>query len=401
MSYTDCVARISQLDALVYGPRDWASTLSSLMGTSASSATSATSTTSSASQAIDGNSPFAGVLEGLSGGLFVTNAGIAANAAAQASAATSATSASVGATPFTSPLSGGRLTQDFGPTTETLEPAATVNGIGYAHYHNGVDLAARLGTPVHAAADGTVTFAGKEKDGAVIVKIRHDDGYVTLYGHLDPSLDVKVGDRVTAGQTIGQVGMTGVTTGPHLHFGLYTSGGTAMDPEPALKAGVLPDPATLLGPSAADPNVMVQESGSAALARFDAVASKIPYAAEIRSAAIANGIDPLLLTGLVKAESSFHANSHSSCGAMGLTQLMPGTARSLGVTNPYDPQQNINGGAKYLARQMKHFGRVDLALAAYNAGPSAIGRLGVVPDSKQHYVSKILKTWSSYQEPSQ
>ena len=396
MSYADCVARISQLDALVYGPRDWASTLSSLMGTSTTSAAS-TSASASASQAIDGNSPFAGVLETMSGGLYVTSAGIAAQAATMASA--SATT-SVGATPFTSPIPGGRLTQDFGPTDVTLEPPQTVNGIGYAHYHNGIDLAARLGTAVHAAADGTVTFAGKEKDGAVIIKIRHDDGYVSLYGHLDPSLDVKVGDRVAAGQTIGRVGMTGVTTGPHLHFGLYTSGGTAIDPQPSLKAGVLPDPATLLGPSAADPNVMVQESGSAVLARFDAVAKNIPYAAEIRSAAIANGIDPLLLTGLVKAESSFHVNSHSGCGAMGLTQLMPVTARSLGVTNPYDAQQNLNGGAKYLARQLKHFGRVDLALAAYNAGPSAIGRLGVVPDSKKHYVSKILKTWSSYQEPS-
>ena len=393
MSYTDCIARISQLEALVNGSQNWASTWGSLAGLSNNSTTSSATST----QAIDGNSPFAGVLEGLTGGVYVTSAGIAANAAALGASATSGTTSS---TVFDSPLPSGRLTQDFGPTSETLEPSATVNGVTYAHYHNGIDLAARLGTAVHAAADGTVTFAGKEKDGAVIVKIRHDDGYVTLYGHLDPSLDVKVGDRVTAGETIGQVGMTGVTTGPHLHFGLYTSGGTAIDPEPSLKAGYLPDPATLMGPSAADPTVLVQESGSAALARFDAVSSKIPYAAEIRSAAIANGIDPLLLTGLVKAESSFHVNSHSGCGAMGLTQLMPGTARSLCVTNPYDAQQNLNGGAKYLARQLKHFGRVDLALAAYNAGPSAIGRLGVVPDSKQHYVSKILKTWASYQEPS-
>jgi hypothetical protein len=372
MSYTDCIARISQLEALVNGSQNWASTWGSLAGLSNNSTTSSATST----QAIDGNSPFAGVLEGLTGGVYVTSAGIAANAAALGASATSGTTSS---TVFDSPLPSGRLTQDFGPTSETLEPSATVNGVTYAHYHNGIDLAARLGTAVHAAADGTVT----------------------LYGHLDPSLDVKVGDRVTAGETIGQVGMTGVTTGPHLHFGLYTSGGTAIDPEPSLKAGYLPDPATLMGPSAADPTVLVQESGSAALARFDAVSSKIPYAAEIRSAAIANGIDPLLLTGLVKAESSFHVNSHSGCGAMGLTQLMPGTARSLGVTNPYDAQQNLNGGAKYLARQLKHFGRVDLALAAYNAGPSAIGRLGVVPDSKQHYVSKILKTWSSYQEPSQ
>jgi hypothetical protein len=391
MSYADCIARISQLEALVNGGSgNWSTTWGSLAGLSAGSTASASSTST---QAINGNSPFSGVLEGLTGGLYVTSAGIAANTAAMSSSSSSNTA-------FYSPLPSGRLTQDFGPTSETLEPSGTVNGVTYAHYHNGIDLAAPLGTPVHAAADGTVTFAGKESDGAVIVKIRHDDGHVTLYGHLNPSLDVKVGDRVTAGETIGEVGLTGVTTGPHLHFGLYTSGGTAIDPEPSIKSGHLPDPATLMGPSAADPTALTQESGSAALARFDAVSSRIPYAAEIRSAAIANGIDPLLLTSLVHAESSFHVNSVSGCGAEGLTQLMPRTAASLGVTNPFDAQQNLNGGAKFLAKQLRNFGRVDLALAAYNAGPSAIGRLGVVPDSKQHYVSKILNTWSSYQEPS-
>ena len=397
MTYSDCLTRISQLDALVRGgSQNWATTTSSPSG--AGGVVGAAAATGTATQTLDGNSPFSNVLEGLiGGGVYVTSAGMAAHASALAVNSASAPSSS---TSFSSPLPGARLTQAFGPTSMTLEPSAKVDGVTYAHYHNGIDLAARLGTPVHAAAAGTVTFAGKQSDGAVIVKIRHDDGHVTLYGHLDPSLDVKVGDLVTAGETIGEVGLTGVTTGPHLHFGLYTSGGTAIDPAPYLAAGRLPDPATLMGPSASDPSVLTQESGSAALARFDAVSSRIPYAAQIRSAAIANGIDPLLLTGLVQAESSFHVNAHSSCGAMGLTQLMPGTARSLGVTNPYDAQQNINGGAKYLARQMKHFGRVDLALAAYNAGPSAIGRLGVVPDSKQHYVSKILKTWSSYQEPS-
>jgi hypothetical protein len=261
-----------------------------------------------------------------------------------------------------------------------------------------MDLAAPLGSAVLAAASGTVTYAGRQSDGAVVVKIRHDNGYTSLYAHLDPSLPVAVGQQVAAGQTIGKVGLTGNTTGPHLHFGLYTSGGTAVDPSTSIAAGHMPDPTTLLAPSHSDLGALTSVSGSAALARFDSISSTIPYAAEIRSAAVAQGIDPALLAALVNAESGFDARAVSSCGAQGLTQLMPRTAASLGVTDSFDPQQNLNGGAQYVATQLKKFGRVDLALAAYNAGPGAIARLGVVPDSKKGYVARIVNKWNSYQE---
>jgi murein DD-endopeptidase MepM/ murein hydrolase activator NlpD len=288
MSYTECVARISQLDGWIRGvDPSWASSGRSMFAAS--------------SEALVGASPFAGVMESLTG--------------TSASGSTSTDPLSGSTVLFTSPLPGATLTQAFGPSNETLEPPATVGGIAYAHYHNGIDLAAPLGTPVLAAASGTVVAAGPQSDGAVVVKIRHDDGYVSLYAHLDPSLQVAVGQHVAAGQTIGNVGMTGMTTGPHLHFGLYTSDGTAVDPSPYLAAGKLPDPATLLGPSASDPTSMSQLSGSAVLARFDAASSRIPYAAQIRSAAVANGIDPALLAGLVYAESGFDPKSYSSCGA--------------------------------------------------------------------------------------
>jgi hypothetical protein len=368
MSYTDCLSRISQLDSLISSvDPNWAQNGYSLLPTS--------------SLALDGNSPFAGVLESVTG------------------LATASQTAASSTTTFSSPLAKYTLTQSFGPTSETLEPSATVNGVTYAHYHNGIDMAAPLGTTVTAAASGTVTIAGKESDGAIIVKIKHDDGYSTLYGHLDPSLSVVVGQHVEAGQALGKIGLTGVTTGPHLHFGLYNSAGTAVDPAPYLSSGYLPDPATLMAPTGVD-GALTQASGSQVLARFDANASKIPYAAEIRSAAVANGIDPSLLAGLVFAESSFNPKSQSNCGACGLTQLMPGTAAGLGVTDIWNVQQNLNGGAKYLAKQIKRFGRVDLALAAYNAGPGAIASLGVVPNSKQGYVNRILTRWQSYQEPS-
>lgn len=376
MSYTDVVARISQLDSLIRGvDPGWATSGRSLVGT--------------AGQGLVSGSPFSGVLE--------TYAKSAAPAASTNVLAGSASYVSSYAG-FASPLPGAKLTQAFGPSSLDLEPSGTMNGVTYAHFHNGIDLAAPLGTAVLAAASGTVTYAARQSDGAVVVKIRHDNGYTSLYAHLDPSLSVTVGQQVSAGQTIGRVGLTGMTTGPHLHFGLYTSGGTAVDPSSSLTAGHMPDPTTLLAPSHSDLGALTSVSGSAALARFDSISSTIPYAAEIRSAAVAQGIDPALLAALVNAESGFNAQAVSSCGAQGLTQLMPRTAASLGVANSFDPQQNLNGGAQYIATQLKRFGRVDLALAAYNAGPGAISRLGAVPDSKKGYVARIVNKWNSYQE---
>jgi soluble lytic murein transglycosylase-like protein len=79
---------------------------------------------------------------------------------------------------------------------------------------------------------------------------------------------------------------------------------------------------------------------------------------------------------------------------------MPGTAAGLGVTDSFNVQQNLDGGAKYIARQLQNFGRVDMALAAYNAGPGYVSRLGSVPNACLSYIGRILDKWVSYQEPS-
>jgi soluble lytic murein transglycosylase-like protein len=117
-----------------------------------------------------------------------------------------------------------------------------------------------------------------------------------------------------------------------------------------------------------------------------------PYAAEITAAANRNGVDPALLAGLVKQESGFNPNAGSPAGAQGLTQLMPATAASLGGDNVHDPAQALEGGAKYLRRQLDRFGGdVARALAAYNAGPGAVERFGGVPPyaETQNYVRKV------------
>lgn len=118
-----------------------------------------------------------------------------------------------------------------------------------------------------------------------------------------------------------------------------------------------------------------------------------PFAAEISAAAARHGVDPNLLTGLIRAESNFNPSATSPAGAQGLAQLMPGTAAGLGVTNPLDPVQSIDGGARYLRQQLDRFGGdPSKALAAYNAGPGAVERFGGVPpyEETQNYVRRVL-----------
>lgn len=118
---------------------------------------------------------------------------------------------------------------------------------------------------------------------------------------------------------------------------------------------------------------------------------KGPYIAIARSAARKHGVPEDLFLRLVNQESRFNDKALSNKGAIGLAQLMPATARYLGV-NPKDPAQNLDGGAKYLREQFNEFGSWRLALAAYNAGPGAVKKYGGVPPYREtkNYVKKIL-----------
>lgn len=117
-----------------------------------------------------------------------------------------------------------------------------------------------------------------------------------------------------------------------------------------------------------------------------------PLMREIEAAAARHGLDPKLLHALVMIESGYRQDAVSSAGAGGLTQLMPATALELGVENRFDVEQNLAGGADYLARQLVRFQDLELALAAFNAGPARVAARGRVPDipETRRYVRAVI-----------
>jgi soluble lytic murein transglycosylase-like protein len=132
----------------------------------------------------------------------------------------------------------------------------------------------------------------------------------------------------------------------------------------------------------------------------------------IEQASTKYGVSSSLVKSVIHAESSFDSMSVSGAGAKGLMQLMDNTARGLGVTDSFDPEQNINGGTRYLSEMLnKYNGSEAVALAAYNAGPGRIDRLGIrteadlqakfsqLPQETQKYVNKVLELAKGYQVP--
>lgn len=166
-----------------------------------------------------------------------------------------------------------------------------------------------------------------------------------------------------------------------------------------MSAGSIPAAVSAGGDVSALQGLGGDDSGSKATAYNDLISK----------ASSKYGIPESLIKAVIDVESSFNPNAGSSAGAKGLMQLMDGTAAGLGVSNSYDPAQNIDGGTKYLSYQLKHYdNNIKTALAAYNAGPGRLQRLGIsndnelmakfdqLPKETQRYIGKIENAQSKY-----
>ena len=116
-----------------------------------------------------------------------------------------------------------------------------------------------------------------------------------------------------------------------------------------------------------------------------------PYFSLIKDIAAKTDVEKSLIMAVIKTESDFDPKAVSPKGAMGLMQLMPSTAKDLGVSDPFDPKENIHGGARYLYTCLKTFNNVELALAAYNAGPKRVAALRKIPPypETENFVKKV------------
>ncbi len=141
-----------------------------------------------------------------------------------------------------------------------------------------------------------------------------------------------------------------------------------------------------------EPVAVAAAADEQAPADSGALLQETPYGEIISAVSEAHGVDPLLVRALIQVESNYQARARSRKGAMGLMQLMPSTARSYNVRNPFDPKANIEAGIKHLKSLIDRFGRLELGLAAYNAGEAAVTKFKGIPPYREtrNYVSRIL-----------
>ncbi len=312
------------------------------------------------------------------------------------------------------------VTQGFGPTIFSAEPPYG----GYAHFHTGIDFGLPPGTAVDAAAAGRVVAAGWDSSGfGLRVVIDHGNGIRTLYGHLE-SIGVAPGDAVQAGQEIGLSGSTGNSTGPHLHFGVERNG-RWVDPTPYLQpqggnASAAATGASSPASSVVTPAPVVGDQTPGLIGtgapigggQSDTGPSPAPTTAQsatspavlnfsnlIRQVSLATGVPSSLLSSVMHAESGGDPRAVSPASAKGLMQLTDPVASAYGVSDVFDPEQNLLGGALYLRTLLQRYsGNETLALAAYNAGPGAVDQYGGIPPYRetQSYVQRVLALQQQY-----
>jgi Transglycosylase SLT domain len=201
--------------------------------------------------------------------------------------------------------------------------------------------------------------------------------------------------RVAELQTLIQTVETGGKGSDKGSFGAALAEATAVEGGPALGEST-----ALTAPTTSPlPTTTTASTSPTAFAAGEETGS-VPFASTIEAACAKYGLNPNLLAGLIEQESHFDPTVGSAAGAQGLTELMPETASSLGVTDPHDPTQSIEGGARLLSEKLKEFGgNTELALAAYNAGSGAVQQYNGIPPypETEQYVQKVLGYASGYE----
>ncbi|QDY27170.1 NlpC/P60 family protein [Clostridium botulinum] len=207
---------------------------------------------------------------------------------------------------------------------------------------------------------------------------------------------VKQGTPVAKNQLqVGDAVFFGSPSSPH-HVGIYMGNGQYIH---APKTGDVIKVSSLNSRSDYATARRYAGGGSSSYSRTTASNYSGKYSSYINEAAAKYGVSAALIAAIIKAESDFNPNDRSNAGAMGLMQLMPETARELGVSNPFDPRQNIMGGTQEIAKYLKKYnGNLDLALAAYNAGMGNVQKFGGVPPFKEtkDYIPKVKKFMKEY-----